>query len=248
MPVARSSPAAGPRVARDSRPDRRAPGRGTVAAEDRLRRNASRWPQADGRGQGDVGQRAVGRRAPGGNGGRRWCAHPGGVRRLARSGRRGHPQPGTTTSAPSARPSAFDPSAGYPRRRTRLAGGGPSVLRAARRGARRGTGSDDRARCPGRAPMSRVMVLLLRGYQLVISPLLGPRCRFYPSCSAYAIEAITVHGPLRGSWLAGRRLLRCHPWNPGGPDPVPPARRGSTFRAPARSESAASPSPRGAGS
>jgi putative membrane protein insertion efficiency factor len=92
------------------------------------------------------------------------------------------------------------------------------------------------------------MVLLLRGYQLVISPLLGPRCRFYPSCSAYAIEAITVHGPLRGSWLAGRRLLRCHPWNPGGPDPVPPARRRPTFRTPARSESPASPSPRGAGS
>jgi putative membrane protein insertion efficiency factor len=98
--------------------------------------------------------------------------------------------------------------------------------------------------------MTRVMVLLLRGYQLVISPLLGPRCRFYPSCSAYAIQAITVHGPLRGSWLAGRRLLRCHPWNPGGPDPVPPVhrapRRRSTRGVPAMSHPTSS-SPRGAG-
>jgi putative membrane protein insertion efficiency factor len=98
--------------------------------------------------------------------------------------------------------------------------------------------------------MSRVMVLLLRGYQLGISPLLGPRCRFYPSCSAYAIEAITVHGPLRGCWLAGRRLLRCHPWNPGGPDLVPPARRarrGSTRSVSALPHSAGPRSPRGAG-
>ena len=73
--------------------------------------------------------------------------------------------------------------------------------------------------------ISRALVLLVRGYQLLISPLLGPRCRFYPSCSAYAVEALTTHGALRGTWLAGRRLLRCHPWNPGGPDPVPPVRR-----------------------
>ena len=74
--------------------------------------------------------------------------------------------------------------------------------------------------------MKRLMVLLIRGYQLLISPLLGPRCRFYPSCSAYAIEAIGGHGALRGSYLAARRLLRCHPWNPGGLDPVPPSHRG----------------------
>ena len=66
------------------------------------------------------------------------------------------------------------------------------------------------------------LVALLRAYQLVVSPLLGPRCRFYPSCSSYAITALTVHGVLRGTYLAGRRLLRCHPWNPGGLDPVPP--------------------------
>lgn len=63
---------------------------------------------------------------------------------------------------------------------------------------------------------------LIRGYQLFISPLLGPRCRFYPTCSHYALEAIEVHGALKGSWLALKRVLRCHPWHPGGLDPVPP--------------------------
>jgi putative membrane protein insertion efficiency factor len=66
-----------------------------------------------------------------------------------------------------------------------------------------------------------LLVLPIRVYQLAVSPLLGPRCRFYPSCSAYAVEALQLHGPLRGTWLAARRLLRCHPWNPGGMDPVP---------------------------
>ena len=73
------------------------------------------------------------------------------------------------------------------------------------------------------SPLARVLTLLVRGYQLVLSPLLGPRCRFYPSCSSYAVQALSTHGALRGSWLAGRRLLRCHPWNPGGVDHVPPA-------------------------
>ncbi|RTR05143.1 membrane protein insertion efficiency factor YidD [Halomonas nitroreducens] len=65
------------------------------------------------------------------------------------------------------------------------------------------------------------MIGLVRGYQLVLSPLLGPRCRYWPSCSHYAIEAIRVHGPARGGWLALRRLLRCHPGCAGGLDPVP---------------------------
>jgi putative membrane protein insertion efficiency factor len=77
-----------------------------------------------------------------------------------------------------------------------------------------------------------VLVLPIRGYQLAISPLLGPRCRFYPSCSAYAVESLLTHGPLRGSWLTVRRLLRCHPWNPGGLDPVPPKRPGAAPGAP----------------
>lgn len=70
--------------------------------------------------------------------------------------------------------------------------------------------------------MKSLLLFAIRGYQLLVSPLLGPRCRFYPSCSAYAYQAVVAHGGLRGSWLAARRLLRCHPWNPGGIDPVPP--------------------------
>jgi uncharacterized protein len=87
-----------------------------------------------------------------------------------------------------------------------------------------------------------VLVLLVRGYQLGISPLLGPRCRFYPSCSAYALTAVQRHGALRGTWLAVRRLARCHPWNPGGVDHVPPAapgRRGLLRAAPSSSPRAA---------
>lgn len=66
-----------------------------------------------------------------------------------------------------------------------------------------------------------VLVLLVRGYQLFISPLLGPRCRFYPTCSQYAIQALRTHGLFKGTWLAARRIVRCHPWLPGGYDPVP---------------------------
>ncbi|MBA1146646.1 membrane protein insertion efficiency factor YidD [Ectothiorhodospiraceae bacterium WFHF3C12] len=62
---------------------------------------------------------------------------------------------------------------------------------------------------------------LIRGYQLTLSPLLGPRCRFFPSCSDYALEALERHGAGYGSYLAARRVLRCHPLNPGGIDPVP---------------------------
>ena len=69
--------------------------------------------------------------------------------------------------------------------------------------------------------MRTLLITLIRAYQLLISPLLGNHCRFYPSCSQYAREAIERHGVLRGSGLAVRRLLRCHPWHPGGVDPVP---------------------------
>lgn len=71
--------------------------------------------------------------------------------------------------------------------------------------------------------IARALVLCLRGYKRFISPLLGPRCRFVPSCSEYAMQAIGTHGAARGSWLAARRLARCHPLHPGGYDPVPDA-------------------------
>ncbi len=70
-----------------------------------------------------------------------------------------------------------------------------------------------------------VAIGLLIAYRKVVSPLYGPVCRFYPSCSAYALEAVTVHGFLRGTWFASRRLTRCHPWNAGGVDHVPPGGR-----------------------
>jgi hypothetical protein len=76
----------------------------------------------------------------------------------------------------------------------------------------------------------RPVVALLHGYQRWISPMLPPRCRFYPTCSAYAVEALAVHGLLRGTALAAWRLLRCAPWHPGGVDPVPPGRPSSTPR------------------
>lgn len=69
--------------------------------------------------------------------------------------------------------------------------------------------------------MKRVLLLLLRGYQLGISPFLGQNCRFYPSCSEYAMQAVGAHGASKGSWLMAKRLCKCHPWHPGGLDPVP---------------------------
>ena len=67
----------------------------------------------------------------------------------------------------------------------------------------------------------RIFRLLIRAYQLVISPLLGPRCRYLPTCSEYALEAVEIHGILRGVYLTIRRISRCHPGSPGGLDPVP---------------------------
>ena len=69
--------------------------------------------------------------------------------------------------------------------------------------------------------MKTVLLALLRGYQYVLRPMRGSNCRFYPSCSDYAREAIEQYGPLRGVWLAIRRVGRCHPYHPGGFDPVP---------------------------
>lgn len=72
---------------------------------------------------------------------------------------------------------------------------------------------------------SKIIIKLIKAYRLILSPWLGNHCRFYPSCSAYAIEAIQQHGIVRGSWLAIKRLACCHPWHEGGVDPVPEGRR-----------------------
>jgi putative membrane protein insertion efficiency factor len=71
---------------------------------------------------------------------------------------------------------------------------------------------------------ARLLLAVISAYKKVVSPVLGPRCRFAPSCSSYAAEAVTTHGAARGGWLTVRRLARCHPFHPGGHDPVPPAR------------------------
>ncbi|MBL6735312.1 MAG: membrane protein insertion efficiency factor YidD [Shewanellaceae bacterium] len=69
--------------------------------------------------------------------------------------------------------------------------------------------------------IQRVIILCIRGYQKCISPLMGPNCRFYPSCSSYAIESVKKFGSLKGLWLAIKRILKCHPLHRGGFDPVP---------------------------
>jgi putative membrane protein insertion efficiency factor len=74
-------------------------------------------------------------------------------------------------------------------------------------------------------PMKRVLLAFIGAYRLLLSPFLGANCRFYPTCSAYASEAIETHGAARGTWLAVKRILKCHPWHPGGVDPVPRSRR-----------------------
>jgi putative membrane protein insertion efficiency factor len=82
------------------------------------------------------------------------------------------------------------------------------------------------------SPLARVLMLPIRAWRLV-SVHLPPRCRFHPSCSEYALQALTIHGAGRGTWLAVRRVGRCHPWHDGGLDPVPPPNVRSTLTAPA---------------
>lgn len=81
------------------------------------------------------------------------------------------------------------------------------------------------------SPLAWTMTKLVRAYQMVLSPLLGPNCRFQPTCSAYALQAIKRHGGIRGSWLAVRRIVRCHPWGGSGFDPVPERNDGGCGRA-----------------
>ena len=77
----------------------------------------------------------------------------------------------------------------------------------------------------GRTTVQKILIAIIRAYRYLISPWLGNHCRFHPSCSHYALESLERHGAARGLWLALRRLLRCHPWHPGGYDPVPPTHR-----------------------
>ena len=71
------------------------------------------------------------------------------------------------------------------------------------------------------SPLAMLLRGLIRAYQLLLSPILPSSCRFHPTCSQYGLEAVARHGAFKGSWLAARRILRCHPWNEGGFDPVP---------------------------
>jgi putative membrane protein insertion efficiency factor len=87
-----------------------------------------------------------------------------------------------------------------------------------------GRAADGRERPP--SAVARLLIILVSWYRRTVSQLMPDRCRFAPSCSAYALQAIATHGALRGSWLAVYRIGRCHPFHPGGYDPVPPRRAG----------------------
>jgi putative membrane protein insertion efficiency factor len=79
--------------------------------------------------------------------------------------------------------------------------------------------------------VKHVLIAVMKAYRAVVSPLYGQVCKFHPTCSAYALEALEVHGAAKGSWLAMRRLVRCHPWSLGGYDPVPGSERESRWLA-----------------
>ena len=93
--------------------------------------------------------------------------------------------------------------------------------------------------------MKYLLIGLIRWYRLLISPLYGQVCRYYPSCSEYALDAVRVHGSLRGSWLSARRLARCHPWAAGGVDKVPPRRTRVRVAGEAPEVSCSAPHPQG---
>ncbi len=100
---------------------------------------------------------------------------------------------------------------------------------------------------PRRKPVAAALLAAVRFYQRAVSPVLPPRCRFEPTCSAYAVEAVELHGAGRGSWLAVRRLAKCAPWHPGGVDLVPPPRptppSSGTQGTPEAARSPATPAP-----
>ncbi|WP_433465487.1 membrane protein insertion efficiency factor YidD [Spirillospora sp. CA-142024] len=98
---------------------------------------------------------------------------------------------------------------------------------------RQGTASPAQHQAGHPGPVAAVLILLVRAYRRFLSPLLGQQCRFQPSCSAYGLEALQVHGALRGTWLTARRIARCQPFHPGGHDPVPPRKKSAA--APANS-------------
>ncbi|TXB69973.1 membrane protein insertion efficiency factor YidD [Paracoccus aurantiacus] len=88
-----------------------------------------------------------------------------------------------------------------------------------------GAGSRTCQRVTEMSPLAHIVALPVRAYRLLLSPWIGHGCRFQPTCSAYALEALEMHGALRGGWLTTRRICRCHPWGGDGYDPVPPARQ-----------------------
>ncbi|MGC3955178.1 MAG: membrane protein insertion efficiency factor YidD [Propionicimonas sp.] len=93
--------------------------------------------------------------------------------------------------------------------------------------------------------MKYLLIGLLKVYRAVISPLYGNVCKYYPTCSAYALEAVTVHGAIKGSWLAARRLASCHPWSLGGYDPVPGTPAAAAWEAEQAEKAALSTGPTG---